>query len=90
MRNLFPSHNAESKKEISYAAMKLIYSCFRIVALLFESMPFRNPVDARFLKVPKLFGPNSGATIPFISSQCRASKPSNFAILLVFLTLKTC
>ena len=28
--------------------------------------------------------------IPFISSQRRGSKPSNFAILLVFLTLKTC
>ena len=39
-------------------------------------------------KVPKLFGPISGATIPFISSQRRGSKPSNFAIFLVFLTLK--
>ena len=45
---------------------------------------------ARFSKVPKLFGSISGATIPFISSQRRGSKPSNFAILLVFLTLKTC
>ena len=45
---------------------------------------------ACFSKVPKLFGPISGATIPFISSQRRGSKPSNFAILLVFLTLKIC
>ena len=45
---------------------------------------------ARFSKVPKLFGSVSGATIPFISSQRRGSKPSNFAILLVFLILKTC
>ena len=28
----------------------------------------------------------SGATIPFISSQRRDSKPSNFAVILVFLT----
>ena len=39
-----------------------------------------NP-GACFSKVSKLFGPISGATIPFISSQRRASKPSNFAIL---------
>ena len=45
---------------------------------------------ASFSKVPKLFGPISGATIAFISSQRRASKPSNFAIILVFLILKTC
>ena len=44
---------------------------------------------ACFSKVPKLFGPISGATIAFISTQCRGSRPSNFAILLVFLTLKT-
>ena len=46
--------------------------------------------EGRFSKVPKLFGSISGATIPFISSQRRGSKPSNFAILLVFLILKTC
>ena len=45
---------------------------------------------ACFSKVPKLFGTISGATIAFISSQRRGSKPSNFAILLVFLILKTC
>ena len=42
-----------------------------------------------FSKVPKLFGPISGATIPFISPQHRGSKPSNFAILFLFLILKT-
>ena len=46
--------------------------------------------EAHFSKVPKLFGSISGATIPFISSQRRGSKPSNSAILLVFLILKTC
>ena len=48
------------------------------------------PAEAYFSKVPKRFGPISGATIPFISSQRRALKPSNLAFLLVFLTLKTC
>ena len=48
-----------------------------------------NP-GACFSKVPKLFGPISGTTIPLISSQRRGSKPSNFAILLVFLTFKPC
>ena len=43
--------------------------------------------EACFSKVPKLFGPISGATIPFISSQRRGSKRSNFAIILVFLLL---
>ena len=42
-----------------------------------------------FSKVPKLFGPISGATIPFISSQRRGSRLSNFAIVLGFLILKT-
>ena len=45
---------------------------------------------ACFSNVPRLFGPISSVTIPFISSQRRGSKPSNFAILLVFLILKTC
>ena len=49
-----------------------------------------NYPGACFSKVPKLFGPISGATIPFISSQHRGSRPSNFAIVLVFLMLKTC
>ena len=40
-------------------------------------------------RVPKLFGPILGATITFISSQRRGSKPSNFTILSVFLTSKT-
>ena len=43
---------------------------------------------ACFSKVFKLFGPISGATIRFMSAQRRGSRPSNFAILLVFLTLK--
>ena len=45
---------------------------------------------ACFSKVPKLFGPILGTTIPFMSSQRRGSKPSNFAILLIFLILKAC
>ena len=53
------------------------------------SEPLQCP-GACFSKVPKLFGSLSGATIPFISSQGRGSKPSNFAILLILLILKTC
>ena len=49
-----------------------------------------NGPGACFSKVPKLFGPILGTTIPFISSQRRSSKPSNFAILLIFLILKAC
>jgi len=45
---------------------------------------------ARFSKVPKLLGPISGAPIPFTSSQRQGFKPLNLAILLAFLTLKTC
>ena len=45
---------------------------------------------ACFSKVPKRFGQIFGVTIPFISSQRRGSKPSNFAILLIFFTLKQC
>ena len=45
---------------------------------------------ACFSEVPNHFEPISCATIPSISSQQRGSKPSNFAILLLFLTSKTC
>ena len=37
-----------------------------------------------FSEVPKLFGPTSGVTFPFIPSQSRGSMLSNFAIFLVF------
>ena len=46
-------------------------------------------LGACFSKVPKLFGPSSGATIPFICSQGGGSKPSNFAFPLLFPKLKT-
>ena len=48
------------------------------------------PTRASLSKVPTILRPISGATIPFKSSQRRGFKPSNFAILLGFLTLKTC
>ena len=57
----------------------------------FVSSPRRSSwPGACFSKVPKRFGPISGATIAFIPSQSRGSKHSNFAILLIFLILKTC
>ena len=42
-----------------------------------------------FLKSPETFWANFW-TIPSLASQRRGSKPSNFAILLVFVILKTC
>ena len=54
------------------------------------SVGYKTSPGACFSKVPKRFGPISGTTIPFISSQRRGSKPSNFAILLIFLILKVC
>ena len=61
------------------------------VTLFITSLAYQSAhkPEACFSKVPKLFGPISGGTIPFISSQRRGSKPSNIAILLVFLSLKT-
>ena len=58
--------------------------------LLDVEAPMKTWQGACFSKVPKLFGPISGATIAFIPSKRRGSKPSNFAILLFFLILKTC
>ena len=60
--------------------------------IVFNSRSLAEKLRARACssKVSKLFEPISGATIPSISSQRRGSKPSNFAILLVFLTLKAC
>ena len=40
-----------------------------------------NHARGLFLQVPKPFGSISGATIPFIPSQRRGSRPSHFAIL---------
>ena len=56
----------------------------------FSGLSRNRPLAPVSQKSRELFGPISGATIPFISSQRRGSKPSNFAILFVFLTSKTC
>ena len=45
---------------------------------------------ARFSKVPKLYGPFSGVTISFVSQERRGFKLSNFTVILLFVTLKTC
>ena len=63
---------------------------FRHVKITSDYLWYYPPAGAFFSKVRKLFGPISGATIPFLSSQPRGSSPSNFAIHLVFLALKTC
>ena len=45
-------------------------------------------LGACFSEVPTLFGPISGATIPFISWQRLGSEPLNFAIFLAFSYVK--
>ena len=45
---------------------------------------------ARFSKVPKLYGWFSGVTIPFVSQERRGFNSSNFRVLFLFVTLKTC
>ena len=96
-------HSTSSQQRIIIAALKQLHcqSWLRPGSRITHlSWPLTKPgldsesdrigSGACFLKVPKLFGPISGATIPFTSSQRQGSKPSNFAILLVFLILKTC
>ena len=43
---------------------------------------------ARFSKVPKLYGPFSGVTVPFVSQERRGFKSSNFTVLSLFVPLK--
>ena len=44
----------------------------------------------RFSKVPKLCGPFSGVTIPLATQEWRAFNSSNFTVICLFVTLKTC
>ena len=50
----------------------------------------KNRIRGLFLKSPETFRAYFGCHNSFISSQRRGSKPSNFAIPLDFLALKTC
>ena len=43
-----------------------------------------------FSRVPKLYGPFSGVTIPFVSQERRGFRSSNFTVIFLFVTLKTC
>ena len=45
---------------------------------------------ARFSKVPKLYGPFSGVTIPFVAQERRGFKSSNFTDMFLLVNLKTC
>ena len=45
---------------------------------------------ARFSKVPKLNGPFSGVTIPFVSQEWRGFNSSDFTVIFLFVTFKTC
>ena len=40
---------------------------------------------ARFSKVPKLYGPFSGVTIPFVSQERRVFKSSDFTVIFFFI-----
>ena len=71
---------------LKYHRQKIAKLTFRA----FSPVSAHHHLEASFSKVSNLFGLISGATIPFTSSQRRGSKPSNFAIHLVFLTLKKC
>ena len=44
----------------------------------------------RFSKVPKLYGPFSSVTIPFVSQERRGFNSSNFTVIFCFVPLKTC
>ena len=45
---------------------------------------------ARFSKVPKLYGPFSGVTIPFVTQERRTFNSSNFTVNFLLVTLKAC
>ena len=45
---------------------------------------------ARFPKVPKLSGPFLGVATPSVSQKRRGFRSSNFNVILLFVTLKTC
>ena len=63
----------------------------RIMKLAFLlSWPIYRSSGARFSKVPKLYGPFSGVAIPFVSQERRGFKASNFTVIFLFVTLKTC
>ena len=71
---------------------KLTWVCVDVLIRTCAETWFQSPIDntssrlARISSVPRglFLGLISGATIPFMSPQRRGSKPSNFAILLVF------
>ena len=44
----------------------------------------------RFSKAPKLNGPFSGVTIPFVTQERRAFNSSNLTVIFLFVTLKAC
>ena len=44
----------------------------------------KRATGSRFSKVPKLYGPFSGVTIPFVSQERRRFKSSNYTVLFFF------
>ena len=86
----FHANFADIKSSICTTCSYLaLYLCQWNNGDLFFRLWVQFPPWGLFLLSPDLlFGPIAGAAISFMSSHCRGSKPSNFAILWVFVTLK--
>ena len=71
---------------------RIIFTFYRMQVVLAtsERTTENQSPGARFSKVPKLFVPFSGVTIPFVSQERRGFKSSNFTVIFLFVTLKTC
>ena len=58
--------------------------------LTIRSDPIRSGPGGRFSKVPKLYGPFSGVAHPFVTQERKAFNSSNFKVIFLFVTFKTC
>ena len=73
------SFETTSKARLWDTALKLFFPVLQITS-----------PGGRFSKVPKLYGPFSGVTIPFVTQERRAFNQSNFTVTFLFVTLKEC
>jgi len=93
LREVIKTAEQEKFQELDKVLCSITSSSHRVVSMdtRLRSHVISPQPGACFSKVPKLSGLSiSGTTIPFISLPGRGSKPSNFAILLAFLSLKAC
>ena len=75
------SHRIRQKSDLSIATA--------IIQRIVETGKNNGP-GGRFSKVPKLYGPFAGVTIPFVTQERRAFNSSNFTVNFLFVTLKAC